>query len=205
MQNTNVANRAESLCANFDGENLGNIPETLSKEERNHLENWAAISAALHDDMAEKTDLDFASKVMASIATETDVVVDQTTVSQEKVETVKPQHLFSLKKLAVILTETAVAASLCMVTVFGYQTWNAEDNMSIADAASTVGTVGGVNLASYQNRSNDHAITLDQNGVANQRPLTAQEQKELAQKREQEAERISNYLKGYMVNTASNN
>ncbi len=204
MQNTNVANRAESLCANFDGESLDNIPETLSKEERTHLENWAAISAALHDDMAAKTDLDFASKVMASIATETEVVVDQTTVSQEKVATVETHRFLNFKKIGLILTEAVVAASLCMVTVFGYQTWNAEDNMTIADAASTVGTVGGVNLASYQNRSNDHAISLDQNSVNNQRPLTAQEQKELAQKREQEAERISNYLKGYMMNTASN-
>ena len=91
-----------------------------------------------------------------------------------------------------------------MITIFGYQTWNADDNLSIGDAVSTMGTVSGVNLASYQNRSNDHSISLDVSGNQNQHRLSPNEQKELAQKREQEAERISNYLKGYVLNTASN-
>ena len=92
-----------------------------------------------------------------------------------------------------------------MITIFGYQTWNAQDNVSLGNAVGTMGTVSGVNLASYQNRAGGNAISLDQNvQPSSSRQLTAQEQRELAQKREQEAERISNYLKGYVLNTASN-
>ena len=200
MQNGNVVDRLETISSKFDGELQGSLPETLSADEKAHLENWSVIGAALRGEMAEKTDFDFASKVMGRIAQEATPIVDQTKVQEEH----KSLRFVSLKKLGLLFAETAVAASLCMITVFGYQTWNAEENLSIGDAVSTMGTVSGVNLASYQNRNNDHAISLDVNGAQEQHRLSPQEQRELAQKREQEAERISNYLKGYVLNTASN-
>lgn len=210
MQNANVVDRLETISAKFDGDLQGTLPETLSAKERIHLENWSAIGAAMRGEMAEKTDFDFASKVMERIACEATPVVDQTSVKLSNIKQAgikkeyKALRFVSLKKLGLLVAETAVAASLCMITVFGYQTWNAEDNMTIGEAVPTMGTLSGVNLASYQNRSNDHAISLDVNGAQEQHRLSPQEQRELAQKREQEAERISNYLKGYVLNTASN-
>ena len=200
MQQGNVIDRLENISSKFDGEVEGTLPETLSVAEQVHLEIWATIAAAVRNEMSEKTDFDFASKVMDRIAQEADPVIDQSSVTVEK----RNLGFFSLRKLLLLLTETVVAASVCMITIFGYQTWNADDNLSIGDAVSTMGTVSGVNLASYQNRSNDHSISLDVSGNQNQHRLSPNEQKELAQKREQEAERISNYLKGYVLNTASN-
>ena len=200
MQQGNVIDRLENISSKFDGEVEGTLPETLSVAEQVHLENWATIAAAVRNEMSVKPDFDFASKVMDRIAQEADPVIDQSSVTVEK----RNLGFFSLRKLLLLLTETVVAASVCMITIFGYQTWNADDNLSIGDAVSTMGTVSGVNLASYQNRSNDHSISLDVSGNQNQHRLSPNEQKELAQKREQEAERISNYLKGYVLNTASN-
>lgn len=207
MLNTN-ADRNEQLSANLDGEELQNLHE-LSHEDQKHLKNWAMIGAAMRGELAEKVDMNFADRIMAEISrTETaEPLEDQSQVEQQPV--IKRFFNFNLKKLGFVAAQTAVAASICMVTVFGYQTWMAEDNMALGDpaAVTTMGPVGGVNLASYQNRTNpDHAIMLDQtqnNGM--QRQLTTREQRELAQKREQEAERINNYLKGYVLNTASNN
>ena len=172
MQQGNVIDRLENISSKFDGEVEGTLPETLSVAEQVHLENWATIAAAVRNEMSEKTDFDFASKVMDRIAQEADPVIDQSSVTVEK----RNLGFFSLRKLLLLLTETVVAASVCMITIFGYQTWNADDNLSIGDAVSTMGTVSGVNLASYQNRSNDHSISLDVSGNQNQHRLSPNEQ-----------------------------
>lgn len=202
MLNTN-ADRNEQLSANLDGEELQNLHD-LSHEDQKHLKNWAMIGAAMRGELAQKVDVNFADKIMAEISKTAEPLEDQSKVEQQPVV----KRFFNFKKLGFVAAQTAVAASICMVTVFGYQTWQAEDNMTLGDpaAVTTMGPVGGVNLASYSNRANpDHAIMLDQaqnNGM--QRQLSTKEQRELAQKREQEAERINNYLKGYVLNTASN-
>ena len=202
MQLNKSADNLETLSANFDGAALDKLASKLSAQDQQHLENWSAIGAVLRDELPTKTDFDFASKVMSVIGKEEKAVVqdDQAFVPQKT----SGLRFVSFKKLGIILTETVVAASVCMITIFGYQTWNAQDNVSLGNAVGTMGTVSGVNLASYQNRAGGNAISLDQNVQSSSRQLTAQEQRELAQKREQEAERISNYLKGYVLNTASN-
>lgn len=203
MQINKSADKLETLSANFDGVALDKLASKLSAQDQQHLENWSAIGAVLRDELPTKTDFDFASKVMSAIEKDEKAVVqdDQAFVPQKT----SGLRFVSFKKLGIILTETVVAASVCMITIFGYQTWNAQDNVSLGNAVGTMGTVSGVNLASYQNRAGGNAISLDQNvQPSSSRQLTAQEQRELAQKREQEAERISNYLKGYVLNTASN-
>lgn len=202
MQINKSADNLETLSANFDGAALDKLASKVSAQDQQHLENWSAIGAVLRDELPTKTDFDFASKVMSAIGKEEKAVVqdDQAFVPQKT----SGLRFVSFKKLGIILTETVVAASVCMITIFGYQTWNAQDNVSLGNAVGTMGTVSGVNLASYQNRAGGNAISLDQNVQSSSRQLTAQEQRELAQKREQEAERISNYLKGYVLNTASN-
>ena len=202
MQINKSADNLETLSANFDGAALDKLASKLSAQDQQHLENWSAIGAVLRDELPTKTDFDFATKVMSAIGKEEKAVVqdDQAFVPQKT----SGLRFVSFKKLGIILTETVVAASVCMITIFGYQTWNAQDNVSLGNAVGTMGTVSGVNLASYQNRAGGNAISLDQNVQSSSRQLTAQEQRELAQKREQEAERISNYLKGYVLNTASN-
>ena len=204
MQINKSADKLETLSANFDGEALDKLASKLTSHEQQHLENWSAIGAVLRNELPNKTDFDFASKVMNAIKKDEQLPSqdDQAFVPQKT----SGLHFISLKKLGSIGTETVVAASVCMITIFGYQTWNAQDNVSLGNAVGTMGTVSGVNLASYQNRAGGNAISLDQNvqSATSSHQLSAQEQRELAQKREQEAERISNYLKGYVLNTASN-
>ncbi len=77
MQQGNVIDRLENISSKFDGEVEGTLPETLSVAEQVHLENWATIAAAVRNEMSEKTDFDFASKVMDRIAQEADPVIDQ--------------------------------------------------------------------------------------------------------------------------------
>jgi len=97
-----------------------------------------------------------------------------------------------------------------MVTVVGWQTWNAEENLSLDEPAvnATLGTVGGVNLASYQNSQNDSVIRLD-NSAASSKDMMVRKDNENADihdidhRKKMEAERINNYIRGYVLNTAS--
>lgn len=191
-----AVNDEEILSANFDGEDLDKLHE-VSEEDRRHLENWAAMGAALRGELADHADMGFADAVMSKI--ESGVQAGQPVAEPEK-----KVHVLSLRKLGFIFGQVAAAASICMVTIFGYQAWNADDNAAGTQAVGTMGTIGGVNLASYQNRGGE-AITLDaqpqmQQGVQ----LSPREQRDLAEKRQQEESRINNYLRGYVLDTASN-
>ncbi|MDY6322655.1 MAG: RseA family anti-sigma factor [Succinivibrio sp.] len=193
--------KEEILSANLDGQCLDEMGK-ISAEDREHLENWSLMGAALRDELPSRTDLDFAAKVMARV--QAPELADQAKVEQRKA------RLISFRKVALVLGETVAAASVCMLTVFGYQTWNAGDS-SLSDPVSSavMGPVNGVNLASYQNRGGSGAISLD--GSAEQLPdgqqvreLSAREQREFAQKRDAEAGRINTYLKGYVLDSAAN-
>ncbi len=192
-----AANDEEILSANFDGEDLDRL-QKVSAEDRRHLENWAAMGAALRGELADKTDMGFADAVMARI--ETSAPAEQPVAEPEK-----KVRVLSLRKLGFLFGQVAAAASICMVTIFGYQAWNADDNAADStQAVGTMGTVGGVNLASYQNRGGG-AITLDAQPQAPQAsPLSPREQRDLAEKRQQEESRINNYLRGYVLDTAAN-
>ncbi|MGN0909498.1 MAG: RseA family anti-sigma factor [Succinivibrio sp.] len=197
MQDKNTAvNDEEILSANFDGEDLGRLHE-VSAEDRRHLENWAAMGAALRGELPDHADMGFADAVMARIAREEPA-------EQPVAEPEKKVRMLSLRKLGFIFGQAVAAASICMVTIFGYQAWNADDNASDTQAVGTMGTIGGVNLASYQNRGSG-AITLDaQPQLQQAASLSPREQRDLAEKRQQEESRINNYLRGYVLDTASN-
>lgn len=197
MQDKNTAmNDVERLSANFDGEDLQHLHE-VSEEDRGHLQKWAAIGAALRDELPSRTDMRFADEVMSRI--EHDARVDQP--AQDMI--MKPR-IISLRKLGFFFGQAVAAASICMVTIFGYQAFNADDNAAGNQAVGTMGTVGGVNLASYQNKGGS-SIVLDaqpQNAQATQ--LSPREQRDLAEKRQQEESRVNNYLQGYVLDTALN-
>lgn len=197
MQDKNTAmNDVERLSANFDGEDLQQLHE-VSEEDRGHLQKWAAIGAALRDELPSRTDMRFADEVMSRI--EHDARVDQP--AQDMIMKLR---IISLRKLGFFFGQAVAAASICMVTIFGYQAFNADDNAAGNQAVGTMGTVGGVNLASYQNKGGS-SIVLDaqpQNAQATQ--LSPREQRDLAEKRQQEESRVNNYLQGYVLDTALN-
>jgi negative regulator of sigma E activity len=197
MQDKNTAvNDEEILSANFDGEELDRLHE-VSAEDRRHLENWAAMGAALRGELPDHADMGFADAVMAKIQ-------NGAQAEQPVAEPEKKVRVLSLKKLGFFLGQAVAAASICMVTIFGYQAWNADDNAADSQAVGTLGTIGGVNLASYQNRGGA-SISLDaQPQTSPAATLTPREQRDLAEKRQLEESRINNYLRGYVLDTASN-
>ena len=119
--------KEEILSANLDGQCLDEMGK-ISAEDREHLENWSLMGAALRDELPSRTDLDFAAKVMARV--QAPELADQAKVEQRKA------RLISFRKVALVLGETVAAASVCMLTVFGYQTWNAGDS-SLSDPVSS--------------------------------------------------------------------
>ena len=76
------------------------------------------------------------------------------------------------------------------------------DNIATT-ASNNVGPVVGLSLASYQNNDSDIVLNVDslqnsENGVNHGY------QADLKQKRQEEIEKINIYLKGYVMDTASN-
>ena len=64
-----------------------------------------------------------------------------------------------------------------MVTVIGYQTWNAEDNLSAENTpVVTLGSVNNVNLASYQSAQNNNVISLGNNVGSNNSKMVANQE-----------------------------
>lgn len=200
----------ENLSSLYDGERLPEGRIELSRTEKDHLENWSLIGAALRDELPKNLEKGFADRVAEAVAREPlpRVLDDQETVN-------KPIELkFSFTKLArkfgFVFAETAVAASIAMVTIVGWQTYNAENNLSLLEpATATLGAVEGLNLASYQNSGSEKVIKLDSSkspsrdydNLNNQGEPASEEVQEL---RRAEAERINNYIRGYVLNTAAN-
>lgn len=202
------------LSAIFDGEDISaDDLKLLSKQEQSHLQNWSLIGASMRNELAPKIDLSFVDKVVAQIEN-IDVSIEQaelkatqttqaTVANDETVFKIVP----FIKKSSLYLSQLAIAAAVAAVTVIGFQIYNASDATVLEPAANNlVNNVASANLASYQASSMHDNVIRFNDIQATQTNFNNQtlSQEELRQKQEQELEKINNYLKGYLLDTAKN-
>ena len=194
----------EKLSEVYDGEEFTKELNLNDEEMKSHLENWSLIGSALRDELPEKVDMSIADNVMAAIADKEEAVLEEQPKEAPDMSTFKVPAFF--KKVSLYFTQIAVAASVAMVTIVGWQTYSAGEMSSVIEPASTntMGAVGGLNLASFQ--SDDHEAVIHMNQVPREnvsavehRQLSAKQLEELRQK---EIERVNSYVKGYVLNTA---
>ena len=122
----------------------------------------------------------------------------------------------SLSRVGGLVGQIAVAASVAVVAVVGVQLYNASQpayNDQVATTAATqVGPVNGLNLASYQNSDKDLIINPENLPQAQVKGRAAKEQNQeqdltdaqLRAEQQAELERINLYVQGYMIDTAAN-
>ena len=122
----------------------------------------------------------------------------------------------SLSRVGGLVGQIAVAASVAVVAVVGVQLYNASQpayNDQVATTAATqVGPVNGLNLASYQNSDKDLIINPENLPQAQVKGRVAKEQNQeqdltdaqLRAEQQAELERINLYVQGYMIDTAAN-
>ena len=130
----------------------------------------------------------------------------------------RPKFSFSrsLSRVGGLVGQIAVAASVAVVAVVGVQLYNASQpayNDQVATTAATqVGPVNGLNLASYQNSDKDLIINPENLPQAQVKGRVAKEQNQeqdltdaqLRAEQQAELERINLYVQGYMIDTAAN-
>lgn len=204
MMNFQNVDKEELKSALYDGENLPEGKLEFSENDVEHLQNWSLIGATLRNEVPDNTlKSDFASSVMNRIKDEniTPDLVDQSEVENGAYHSFK--NVF--KKVSFGIAQMAIAASVAAVTIIGYQTYNAEGTVSSeVSAASTIGAIGTANLASYQtNRKASNEIKLNQE--KSEKESASANNIELKKQQKLEVERINNYIKGYVLDTASNN
>ena len=196
----------EKLSEVYDGEEFTKELNLNDEKMKSHLENWSLIGSALRDELPEKVDMSIADNVMAAITNDVkeEVVLEEQPKEAPDTSTFKVPAFF--KKVSLYFTQIAVAASVAMVTIVGWQTYSAGEMSGVIEPASTntMGAVGGLNLASFQ--SDDHEAVIHMNQVPREdvsavehRQLSAKQLEELRQK---EIERVNSYVKGYVLNTA---
>ncbi len=141
-------------------------------------------------------------------------VVAQVKAAQKR----RPQLSFSrsLSRVGGLVGQIAVAASVAVVAVVGVQLYNASQpayNDQVATTAATqVGPVNGLNLASYQNSDKDLIINPENLPQAQVKGNDAKSQNQgqdltdaqLRAEQQAELERINLYVQGYMIDTAAN-
>lgn len=232
-------NILERISALYDGEDLpqGRLDaEAGFKESRQSLQRWSVIGATLRHESLASVDTSFADKVAASIAAlpiseqplkaqaqdEPDFTIVKKVLSENKAEeftvdqsevSQKPKidYVAKVRQLFFRVGQLAAAAAVAAITVVGYQFYNAGTVAGIVEPAAdaTLGPVGGVNLASYQNDGQDVVIRMNQfepqqsaNAVEQVQPRNV-DAKEMQKLREQEFEKINAYLRGYVLDTAT--
>ncbi|SKA63789.1 Negative regulator of sigma E activity [Succinivibrio dextrinosolvens DSM 3072] len=204
MMNFQNVDKEELKSALYDGENLPEGRLKLSENDVEHIQNWSLIGATLRNEMSgSQLKPDFAASLMNRIQEEniTPELVDQTEIQSVSVHSLK--NVF--KKVSFGIAQMAIAASVAAVTIIGYQTYNAEGTVSNeVSAASTIGAIGTANLASYQtNRKSSNEIKLNED--KSDKDSVSANNIELKKQQKLEVERINNYIRGYVLDTASNN
>lgn len=196
----------EKLSEIYDGEHFDEAFDCNDEKLKSHLDNWSLIGSALRDELPEKVDMSIADNVMAAIAAESkeEKVLEEQPKEFADISTFKVPAFF--KKVSLYFTQIAVAASVAMVTVVGWQTYSAGETSGIIEPASTstIGAVGGLNLASFQ--SDDHEAVIHMNQVPRENASVVEHRqlnaKQLEELRKKEIERVNSYVKGYVLNTA---
>ena len=184
----------EEQSALFDSENVNVDKVELNDELKDHLNNWSLIGATLRDELPKQVNVSFADNLMAKI-------------EQEKIkpEPRKVSFNFTFKKVAFAVSQFAIAASVAAVTIIGWQTFNADEKLGVDSTSTSLGSVNGVNLASYQTSQTQKGIKLNQHysDIDSKNGIKIDE-KEFRKQQALEVDRINNYIRGYVFTTASN-
>lgn len=188
----------ENESALFDGEN--ETIQKVSEDSLSHMQNWSLIGAALRNELPSKVNMSLADNVMAQIKNE-HIKPEKDSIKEISLPTLK----VAFKKFSFGIAQVALAASVAAVTVVGWQTYNADESISGDKTTAPLGSVEGVNLASYQTEHNDKTLKL--NGKSNLDQSQNEDRVNSAELKKQqsiEVERINNYIRGYVFDTASN-
>ena len=184
----------EEQSALFDSENVNVDKVELNDELKDHLNNWTLIGATLRDELPRQVNVSFADNLMAKI-------------EQEKIkpEPRKVSFNFTFKKVAFAVSQFAIAASVAAVTIIGWQTFNADEKLGVDSTSTSLGSVNGVNLASYQTSQAQKGIKLNQHySDIDSKNGIKMDEKEFRKQQALEVDRINNYIRGYVFTTASN-
>lgn len=184
----------EEQSALFDSENVNVDKVELNDELKDHLNNWSLIGATLRDELPKQVNVSFADNLMAKI-------------EQEKIkpEPRKVSFNFTFKKVAFAVSQFAIAASVAAVTIIGWQTFNADEKLGVDSTSTSLGSVNGVNLASYQTSQPQKGIKLNQHySDIDSKNGIKMDEKEFRKQQALEVDRINNYIRGYVFTTASN-
>lgn len=203
MMNSEQLERAELNSALFDGENLPEKVE-LNAEDKAQLDNFALIGAALRNDLPEQINLSIASSVMAQIEKENivpeKVLDDQTQIQPAAFETIR----LAFRKIGFGLAQAAIAASVAAVTIIGFQVMNVDDSLDESAATATLGSIGSVSLASYSAEKTKSLDVIDRRGEQKKENTARLNDAEIKKQQQLEVERINNYIRGYVFDTAAN-
>lgn len=184
----------EEQSALFDSENVNVDKVELNDELKDLLNNWSLIGATLRDELPKQVNVSFADNLMAKI-------------EQEKIkpEPRKVSFNFTFKKVAFAVSQFAIAASVAAVTIIGWQTFNADEKLGVDSTSTSLGSVNGVNLASYQTSQTQKGIKLNQHySDIDSKNGIKMDEKEFRKQQALEVDRINNYIRGYVFTTASN-
>ena len=184
----------EEQSALFDSENVNVDKVELNDELKDHLNNWSLIGATVRDELPKQVNVSFADNLMAKI-------------EQEKIkpEPRKVSFNFTFKKVAFAVSQFAIAASVAAVTIIGWQTFNADEKLGVDSTSTSLGSVNGVNLASYQTSQTQKGIKLNQHySDIDSKNGIKMDEKEFRKQQALEVDRINNYIRGYVFTTASN-
>ena len=184
----------EEQSALFDSENVNVDKVELNDELKDHLNKWSLIGATLRDELPKQVNVSFADNLMAKI-------------EQEKIkpEPRKVSFNFTFKKVAFAVSQFAIAASVAAVTIIGWQTFNADEKLGVDSTSTSLGSVNGVNLASYQTSQTQKGIKLNQHySDIDSKNGIKMDEKEFRKQQALEVDRINNYIRGYVFTTASN-
>lgn len=125
------------------------------------MQNWSLIGAALRNELPSKVNMSLADNVMAQIKNE-NIKPEPAKIKEISL----PSFKIAFKKFSFGIAQVALAASVAAITIIGWQTYNADEGITGDKTTAPLGSVEGVNLASYQTAHNDK--TLKFNDKSNQ-------------------------------------
>lgn len=123
----------ELLSAYIDGENVSNeLMEKLCQDEalQQSWANFHVIRAVMRQESDVLLGTDFTAKMEVLIAQEETAVAKPIVSQPIPAEVEKLPFMQKFKSLWAPMVQVAVAASVCLVAVFGVQSFNATDNAS---------------------------------------------------------------------------
>ena len=136
----------EGLSVRYDGEDLPHANMSFQEDEKEHLQAWSLIGATMRQKLA--SECQFIAMIRSWLKLNRGNSSRLTGKLRSKL---RVMLLNMFRKVGFVLTQTAIAASIAMVCVIGYQTYNAEENLSLDKApVAALGPVSNVNLANIK-------------------------------------------------------